>query len=1128
MWVVPRKSRKARQSSLPRVIFANSRKSVREASRKRRVKMANKTVSVDLVFNVKDGELVSATKRTDALATSTTKASKAAASGSGAFSTLGGSISKLAGVAGIALSLAALANAIKNQVSVAIRLNSAYEDLIQQMTSMVYINTTNVTTTGKAITAQEKYALATQEAKKQMAAMREVAARTGYSINELGDAYKAYGTGAAKQMGFDKMQKSFEAIAIAAKGSGRDISTLVMGLDNLAAGTVVAGSELGIFLNGLGLSNDAIKAAIAEGQLYELIMEKTASAVEAANQSTQTYTQATNALKSAWNNLLQEAGSGYFEGIKKSINDLTAWINDYKDTILAWVEFLVEKFSNAFGAFVGYAQQLFGYVGDAIKWVASLFGEATSEMSAFEIVLSGIGTVLDVVAVAFKTLGNAISAIIAGLKGAINALQTAYYNVKDFFGLADAEDAAKMQRLIAEREQGAETIKGIWKKQIEDTKGFLNDLDKTWTKKERTAAEAVGENKFSGVGELQTAKSPLSSMGADITKSTKKQIDTLKSWWDAEFEIREKNLELMAESRQKELEAEQLRFDKVISNLNFEIQKKIESGEITIEQANALYEAEEKIHQKRMKSISEYNETYENLMKNINSALESNIQNALTGKFSNAGDFFKDLFSSMQQSFAQGLATSMAQAIMSADVAKSFTEMFSSAIDKVSSWFGASGGVVNQSGEGASSSGGANTLNQIGFWGSLVGIARNFNDQYGVNTDQGEESVSENFHNKFFSTVTLSRYAEKLGIDYGGLNKFITGFSKRKTEVAGQGVQLWAQATAESINASTWQTMKETTSKFWGLQEKTKEWTEYFSADSESLRVVRETLRNYQYLIEDINGEAQKITVSAGKYNSYQEIINKGAKSTIAAILGVDEYVYEAFTNSRQVYRGKGYDWVWKIWGGYWKKVDRWSTEYFTDYRWVENSQVTAIYKVWESYAASVNKEVSTALAESLQSYVDTGNTFEAWKLEFEGKSTEALKFAADLANEQVERILETLGAKDVTIDNYLAYRETALKESFDPTTIEYINTLGEYLMSAAEATQKYEEALKDETATKLNLIDPFLAKTAKIEEINADNTSTSEKLNLQILSTLKQILRIDQENQNELYGTPAVAVARA
>ena len=187
---------------------------------------------------------------------------------------------------------------------------------------------------------------------------------------------------------------------------------------------------------------------------------------------------------------------------------------------------------------------------------------------------------------------------------------------------------------------------------------------------------------------------------------------------------------------------------------------------------------------------------------------------------------------------------------------------------------------------------------------------------------------------------------------------------------------------------------------------------------------------------------------------------------------------------------------------------------YIYEVRVVENPDLSAVYNAWASYARSVNKEVSEALSESLQKYVDSGNSFEAWKLEFEGKSVEAAKFNADLAKKQVDRILETLGAENVTIDNFMAFREEALKTSFDPQTIERINLLGEYLMSASEAAKKYEEALKDETKTKLNLIDPFLSKARKLDEISTDNADTSEKLLVSILSTLKQSLRVSQENQ--------------
>lgn len=116
---------------------------------------------------------------------------------------------------------------------------------------------------------------------------------------------------------------------------------------------------------------------------------------------------------------------------------------------------------------------------------------------------------------------------------------------------------------------------------------------------------------------LQQKFSPQSAENEALKKSTQKQIDTLKSWWDTEFLLREKDIELMSEGKERELKAEQLRFEKVISNLNFEIQKKLESGQITQEQALKLYEVEEKHHEAKMRQITQFSQAYEDLRKNI-------------------------------------------------------------------------------------------------------------------------------------------------------------------------------------------------------------------------------------------------------------------------------------------------------------------------------------------------------------------------------------------------------------------------------------------------------------------------------------------------------------------------------
>lgn len=331
----------------------------------------------------------------------------------------------------------------------------------------------------------------------------------------------------------------------------------------------------------------------------------------------------------------------------------------------------------------------------------------------------------------------------------------------------------------------------------------------------------------------------------------------------------------------------------------------------------------------------------------------------------------------------------------------------------------------------------------------------------------------------------------------GGIGGALVGtFKSSVTKLTGQGVQLWSSATKDSISASEYADYKKTKKSWWGLQSSTSSWTDYYSADIQNLKAIKTALRGYEYLLEDIGGGVKELSVSAGRYANYASVANAGAKEMIAAFLDIPTTINQTYMT---LARGRGGFFRFKL---------------VEAVREVENPDLTAVYNVWASYAKSVNKEVSVALSESLQKYVDTGNSFESWKLEFEGKSTEALKFQANLAQQQVDRLLDTLGASDISIDNYLTYREQALKESFDPQTIEHINALGEYLMSAADATKKYEDALKDETKTKLNLIDPFLSKARKVDEIRADNAGTNEKLLVQILSTLKQTLRLNQESQ--------------
>ena len=268
--------------------------------------------------------------------------------------------------------------------------------------------------------------------------------------------------------------------------------------------------------------------------------------------------------------------------------------------------------------------------------------------------------------------------------------------------------------------------------------------------------------------------------------------------------------------------------------------------------------------------------------------------------------------------------------------------------------------------------------------------------------------------------------------------------------------------------------MQKDSKKYWGLKKSSKSWTEYYSASNIALRNIREGIRGYEYLLEDIGGGVKEIIVRAGRYKDYDEILNAGAKELIKSF-------FEAPSKALK------------------------ST--------APTPNTDAIYKVWEEYAKSVNKKVSEALSESLNTFITTGQSFQTWLYTYKGEDAKAARYGAELAQMSLERLQEALGAADVNIDNYLSYREEALRENFDPHTIERINALGEALIQSADASKKYEEALKGENKTKLNMIDPYLEKAKKIAEIDERSKDTSEKIQVAMLSTLKQMLRVSQES---------------
>ena len=514
------------------------------------------------------------------------------------------------------------------------------------------------------------------------------------------------------------------------------------------------------------------------------------------------------------------------------------------------------------------------------------------------------------------------------------------------------------------------------------------------------------------------------------------------------------------------------------------IKKELDS--INKNSANELYALELKLHEQKMEYIQEYSKAYKDLQSDMQSALNEDIQSIFNGNVHYFRSLINELFSSLQSVITKGFATSISAAFMESRVIESMNKSIASAIDGLGS-NSAVGGIIGkvtglQIGESTLGEVAGDSLAGFGIASAVGGLVGSFisNNENAAKTQKYTQigaaggATTGAAIGSFVPVIGTSLGALVGGL-VGGISGALVGsFDSTKITTTAQGVELISKATKDNVSAREFADKKEVKKKWWGLQSNTSNWREHYNASNLALKGIQQSIRGYEYLLQDIGGGVKSLSIAKGDYKSYADILNAGAKELIKSF-------YESPHNALKEH--------------------------------LITPNINKIYNMWADYAKSMNKQISEALSESLTAFVSTGQNFQSWLYTFKGQTSEAARYSAELAALQVERLQESLGASDVNIDNYLSYREEALRENFDPQTIERINALGEALMQSADASKKYEEALKGENKTKLNMIDPFLHKVKKLEDYKLEQESSSEKLQVNILTTLKSLLRVNQES---------------
>ena len=228
------------------------------------------------------------------------------------------------------------ANWIKDHSKQLIEANANYERLQIQLTGLIATNTKNIDSMGRMLDASTKWALSTKEADRVLTKLNETNLKTKFSLNEVAAAFSMFYATASDQGSRDDALKAFDSIALAAQAVGKNMRDLVPMFDSLATGTVIASSEMGSFMKMVGLTNEELKKANQNGEVFTLISEKLAKYKDLSAQAAQGYDIAMGNLKNSINELNKELGKPIFEAYIKGLNSFSKLLDKNKDLIVAY------------------------------------------------------------------------------------------------------------------------------------------------------------------------------------------------------------------------------------------------------------------------------------------------------------------------------------------------------------------------------------------------------------------------------------------------------------------------------------------------------------------------------------------------------------------------------------------------------------------------------------------------------------------------------------------------------------------------------------------------------------------------------------------------------------------------
>jgi len=223
-----------------------------------------------------------------------------------------------------------LKQAFDEVIGVGFEYNRNMEQSIAGIAALNVATSSNISTMGKSLSITEKYTLAQQEAAGAASDLAKINAQTPHTLIQTNQIYKAMyvsmkNNGASTKEMIDLTKQ----ISIASGAAGIEFNSLLAGVDGLATGTVLANSDLGRFLNGLGLTNEALKET---DDVVDLLQSKLSQFT-----ALDTMTVNVSNLTNEWEQLMGVLSKDIFEATKEQIKNSASWLAQYRGQVHAFL-----------------------------------------------------------------------------------------------------------------------------------------------------------------------------------------------------------------------------------------------------------------------------------------------------------------------------------------------------------------------------------------------------------------------------------------------------------------------------------------------------------------------------------------------------------------------------------------------------------------------------------------------------------------------------------------------------------------------------------------------------------------------------------------------------------------------